>query len=304
MNELKKAEFKVGLISLLAITILFMIIYWGKSISLGADKIQLSIEFDNVAGLEKGDAVSVNGVKKGKVTDIILDNNKSIVKVYLDKPIDLREDATFYITMIDLMGGKKVDIHSGKSPNPLDYNALHKGYFAGDIPYLVSEVTKLSYKIPIIMDEISLTLKSVNTLLNDKDLLPQLKATLNEVKDLTSNLNEMVQENKKSIKEIASNTAEISHDTKEFIKTNRDDISKTIKDVNRLTNNLNHLTLRIDSLVAETTNKRNNLGKLIYDENYLKELKNTTQQIKQLIDILQNQLENDGVKVKAKINLW
>lgn len=304
MNELKKAEFKVGLISLLAIAILFLIIYWGKSISLGADKIQLAIEFDNVAGLEKGDAVSVNGVKKGKVTDIILENNKSIVKVYLDKPIDLREDATFYITMIDLMGGKKVDIHSGKSPNPLDYNALHKGYFAGDIPYLVSEVTKLSYKIPIIMDEISLTLKSVNTLLNDKDLLPQLKATLNEVKDLTSNLNEMVKENKKSIKEIASNTAEISQDTKEFIKSNRDDISKTIKDVNRLTNNLNHLTMKIDSLVAETTNKRNNLGKLIYDENYLKELKNTTQQIKQLIDILQNQLENDGVKVKAKINLW
>lgn len=304
MNELKKAEFKVGVISLLAIVILFLIIYWGKSISFGADKVQLAIEFDNVAGLEKGDAVSVNGVKKGKVKDIILENNKSIVKVYLDKPIDLREDATFYITMIDLMGGKKVDIHSGKSPNPLDYNALHKGYFAGDIPFLVSEITKLSYKIPIIMDEISLTLKSVNNLLNDKELLPQLKATLNEVKDLTSNLNEMVKENKKSIKEIASNTAEISQDTKEFIKNNREDISKTIKDVNRLTNNLNHLTMRIDSLVAETTNKRNNLGKLIYDENYLKELKNTTQQIKQLIDILQNQLENDGVKVKAKINLW
>lgn len=304
MNELKKAEFKVGIISLCAIIILFLIIYWGKSISFGSDKIQLAIEFDNVAGLEQGDAVSVNGVRKGKVIDIILIDNKSIVKIYLDKPVDLREDATFFITMIDLMGGKKVDIHSGKSPYKLNYNQIHKGYFAGDIPFLVHEISKLSNKVPLIMDEISLTLKSVNNLLNDKEFIPQLKNTLLEVNNLTSNLNNMILENKKSFNQLASNAAEISQDTKEFIKTNREDISKTIKEVNKLTNNLNFLTLKIDSLVTETTNRKNNLGKLIYDDNYLTELKNTAQQIRKLIDILQNQLENDGVKVKAKINLW
>jgi len=304
VNDIKKAEFKVGIVSLIAIIILFLIIYWGKSISLGADKQELLIEFDNVAGLEKGDAVSVNGVKKGKVIDIMLENNKSIVKIYLDKPIDLREDATFFITMIDLMGGKKIDIHSGKSPNPLNYSAIHKGYFAGDIPFLVAEISKLSYKIPLIMDDISITLKSVNNLLNDKDLLPQLKETLQDVKALAENVNQLVKDNEKSIKTIANNTAELTQETKEFIKDNKQDISNTIKDINKLTVNLNRVTQSVDSILYQTRNRENNLGKLMYDENYLAELKNTTNQLKVLIDLIQKQLEKDGVNVNAKIRLW
>ncbi|HOP50402.1 MAG TPA: MlaD family protein [Ignavibacteriales bacterium] len=304
MNELKKAEFKVGFVSIIAIAIFFSIMYWAKNLSLGDDKVELTILFDNVAGLEKGDAVSVNGVKKGKVVDIYLQNNKSLVKVVLQKPIDLRKDATFAITMIDLMGGKKIDISSGKSDIPLDYTQVQHGYFAGDIPFLVSEISKLSYKIPVILDEISLTLNSMNKIINDDELLPKLKETIKNVNELVDNVNGLVKDNKENIKIISQNTAEITQQTKDMINTNKDELKLTLSETKHLVTNLNELTRKVDTLLAQTQSKKNNLGKLLYDEKLIEQLNTSAKQLKEIMDLIQNQLQNEGVNVRAKIRVW
>ena len=60
----------------------------------------------------------------------------------------------------------------------------------------------------------------------------------------------------------------------------------------------------MDYLTSETLNKNNNIGKILYDENLFNELKSSLQQINKLTKTLNQQMENEGLKVKADVDLF
>ena len=79
MNEDKKTEVKVG-ITVLAAIIVFIFIYgWAKNFDLTSNEKNLTIKFETVAGLELGDLVSVNGVRKGLVNSVTTKDNFALV---------------------------------------------------------------------------------------------------------------------------------------------------------------------------------------------------------------------------------
>ena len=57
----------------------------------------------------------------------------------------------------------------------------------------------------------------------------------------------------------------------------------------------------LNSLTKETMNHQNNIGKVLYDENMINDLKKTLQQVNDLTLILIDQLKNDGINVDANI---
>ena len=54
-------------------------------------------------------------------------------------------------------------------------------------------------------------------------------------------------------------------------------------------------------LTKETMNQQNNIGKLLYDENMINDIKKTLQQVNELTSILIDQLKNDGINVDANV---
>ncbi|MBI2418201.1 MAG: hypothetical protein HYV28_09940 [Ignavibacteriales bacterium] len=61
---------------------------------------------------------------------------------------------------------------------------------------------------------------------------------------------------------------------------------------------------KLDSFLVETKDQKNNLGKALYDDTLLKETKALVTSIQETLKILNNQLKNDGVNVRAKIDLF
>jgi hypothetical protein len=57
----------------------------------------------------------------------------------------------------------------------------------------------------------------------------------------------------------------------------------------------------LNYLTKETKNQQNNVGKFLYDENIINDLKQTLKQVNELTSILIDQLKNDGVNVDANI---
>ena len=57
----------------------------------------------------------------------------------------------------------------------------------------------------------------------------------------------------------------------------------------------------LNNLTKETMNQQNNVGKLLYDEDVIKDLKQTLKQVNDLTSILIEQLKNDGINVDANI---
>ena len=121
MKNQKKTEFKVGLTVIISIIVLLWVLGWAKNFSFNSNEKTLSISFQNIAGLLIGDVVSVQGIKEGYVKSISNENNSVIVTVTLSERTNLKEDARFSIMMIDLMGGKKIEIVPGISDSKIDY---------------------------------------------------------------------------------------------------------------------------------------------------------------------------------------
>ena len=69
-------------------------------------------------------------------------------------------------------------------------------------------------------------------------------------------------------------------------------------------NSSNELILQLTQLSDETRNSQNNLGKILYDENLVNDLKTSLSQIKELTEIINSQLKSGGLEVKADVDLF
>ena len=304
MKDQRKTEIKVGITVLIGIIALIWIFGWAKNYGIYTNQKIVTVEFETVSGLEKGDPVMVNGVREGFVDDIISKGNLALIKLILGPEIKLKEDATFSITMLDLMGGKKIEIKPGISNKELDYSTVQKGKFDADIATVLAMVGSVQNDLVKIIKDVQVTLTSVNSLLSNKEFNAQIKTSIANLAQISSKLNILIDENRQNLNQITKNTAELTEDVSTFVKENKEQIKNTFDDISLTIKNTNDLLEKINTLTEETKNKENNIGKLLYDDKLVNDLKTSLEQVKELTKILLEQLKDKGLNVKAKIDLF
>jgi len=301
MKDQRKTEIKVGITVVFGILIFIWILGWAKNFQLASSEIELKVLFSNVSGLQIGNDVSINGIKKGFVKDYYIDKNSVIVIVSLDNSVDLREDAVFKIEMTDLMGSKKIEIYPGQSNEALDLTATHTGVFQSDLTGLMTSLGSMETDFKIIIDDVKKSLTSVNTYLMDDKIKADLKSTLSNMNKISEKLNTMITQNQNDFREIVTNTKDITAETKEFLQTNRDNLNSSILELNSVLKKSDSLFTKINFLADETISGNNNVGKILYDDSLMINLSQTMQQVNELTKIILYQLQNDGFKVDADI---
>ncbi len=301
MKDQRKTEIRVGLTVVISILIFIWILGWAKNFSLSPSENYINIKFNNAAGLEIGDDVTVNGVRKGNVEDIKIDGQNVIVKISLDNDVQLKQDAIFGISMLDLMGGKKVDIKPGASSQKLDLNKTQQGTFYADIPEVMSLVGSMQNNITKAMNDVNVTLTSLNSYLTDQKLQSDIKHSMSNLNTLTSKINLMIDENRESVKKLTENTVDLTDEAKSFIQENKTNIKESLDKLSNVLSKTDSLLSKTNLLVDETKNQKNNLGKILYDESTYKNLSETLSQVNELTKILLKQIQDDGINVDAHI---
>jgi phospholipid/cholesterol/gamma-HCH transport system substrate-binding protein len=284
--------------------ILIWVIAWAKNVSVFSDQKELKISFDSVAGLETGDQVSINGVRKGYVNGIQISGNQVLVDVLLDEDVDIRSDATFSIMMLDLMGGKKLEIYPGTSDEKLDYSIVHQGYFSGDISTAMVALSGMEQDIRTIIEELTVTLNGMNELIGDKEFTANVKNSVSELNLLTKNVSKLITENREGIKVLVDSTAVLLSNSNALLTKNSENITTTVEQTKQFLENSNILVNRVDVFLQEIENKQNNVGKILYDEQFYTDLKTMMENIKELTVILNEQLKNEGINVDANLDLF
>jgi phospholipid/cholesterol/gamma-HCH transport system substrate-binding protein len=304
MKDQRKTEIKVGITVLAGILIFIWILGWAKNFSVSSHHRPVLVKFDNVTGLEIGDNVVVNGLRKGFVQNMQIEKDHVIVTMSLEKDVDLREDAQFSISMLDLMGGKKVGVLPGISPTEFNYNSVHNGIFYADIPSVMSMLGSVQGDIVGSLKDMHITLNSVNKYLTDDQLTNNVKSTAANLNQISQKMIILIDENRDNFKKLTSNGVELTNEAKDFIKNNKDGIKTSI-------NELQVLLLKADTLVAvaneftsEIKNKNNNLGKLLYDKSLYDNLTQSIAKLSEISKILLEQLKKEGIKIDAHINLF
>ena len=301
MKDQKKTEIRVGITVLLGVIILLWILGWAKNFSITPTENTVKVQFSNTAGLEIGDAVTVNGVRKGFVEDLAIEGENVVVTLKIDNKVVLKEDAGFAVSMLDLMGGKKVEISPGSSGKLLDYSQVQAGTFYADIPYVMSMVGTFQEDISSTISDLKITLTSLNNYLSDKKLNEDIKSSMSNLSEVTKKLNILIDENRNNLRQLTANTAELTEEAKNFINENKESFNTSVKGLQSVLSNTDSLLTKLNKFTVELSNKQNNLGKIIYDEKIYDDLSQSLKQLNELTKIMIEQLKDDGLKVDADI---
>ncbi len=301
MKRDRKAEIKVGITVTIAVLIFIWILGWAKNFSFSSNYKILRVQFENTSGLNKGDNVTVNGVKKGFVDDISLSKGGVILSLAIENEVQLYRDASFRIAMFDLMGGKKVEVSSGSSGVELDYTKVYNGSFLNDLPTLIANLGKIQDNVASTLFKLNTTLSSVNDLLGDKEFKNDLKNSVRNMNNAAVQFSGLLNENKTRLNKLIENANSLTLNADSLINENRKNITTSL-------NNLNSLSQRADTLfqlsnrfMLEIKNKKNNLGRLIYNKSFYDNLNSSLTKLNELTKILIIQLKSEGINVDASI---
>ena len=301
MKNQRRTEIRVGITVLAGIIVFLWILGWAKNFSLTPTDNTVKVQFTNTAGLEVGDPVTVNGVRKGFVEDIAIKGEKVVVTMKVSNDVALKEDANFAVSMLDLMGGKKIEVNPGSSNNLLDYNQVQTGTFYADVPYVMSMVGSFQKDISSTISDLKITLNSLNNYLGDRKLNNDIKSSMSNLNEVTKKLNILIDENRNNLKQLTANTVELTEDAKNFFNQNKESFNTSAKELQAVLINSDSLLTKLNKFTDEITNKQNNLGKIIYDENIYNDLTQSLKQLNELTKIMIEQLQKDGLKVDANI---
>jgi len=111
----------------------------------------------------------------------------------------------------------------------------------------------------------------------------------------------LLTENSKSISDLINNSNKLVSNSNDFIEDNKGEIKSSLSNVSQVLKNTDKLIQRIDSFFEEVQKKENNLGKVLYDEDFVKDLSTTMQSLKDLSELIKKQLNEKGIKVDAYI---
>ena len=301
MKNERKTEIKVGITVVFGLIILLWIFGWAKNFSLSSNSFIIKVKFDNVSGLEVGDQVTVNGMRKGFVQDMEVGPNNVLVELSIEKDIVLKEDATFAVSMLDLMGGKKVEVFPGKSEKDFDKTKIAQGTFYSDIPSAMSLFGSVQDDLVTVLKDVKISLSSLNKIVSDDKFNEDLKKSLSNLVLLTDKINAMLNENRNEIKTLTANAVELSEKTNKLLTDSADNINILFSDLKSLVKKSDELLTDLNTLTSETINQQNNIGKLLYDKEIFKKLNTTLERIDELTSILIDQLKNEGINVDANI---
>jgi phospholipid/cholesterol/gamma-HCH transport system substrate-binding protein len=301
MKDQRKTEIKVGVTVAFGLLVFIWILTWAKNFQIASAEVELKILFQSVSGLQIGNDVTVNGIKRGYVKDYYPSQNKVLVITALDKSVDLKSDAVIKIEITDLMGGKKIEIYPGQSSEQLDLSVTQNGVFNADLAGLMSTFGSVETDFRIIIEDLKKTINIVNQQLLDEQSINDLNSTLKNMNAVSAKLNSMLTQNQNDIREIISNTKDISSDTKAFLSENKQSLTSAVNDLSTLLKKSDSLFTKLNNLTDETMQGKNNIGKLLYDEKLMNDLTQTLQQMNELVKVFLEQISTDGLKVDADI---
>jgi phospholipid/cholesterol/gamma-HCH transport system substrate-binding protein len=211
---------KVGAFFLVVLAITGLLIWKIEDLRLGRGAPRkITVQFQNVAGLDEKTAVRVAGVSVGKVSKIRLVEGKALVDVDLDPNVALRQGASASIESRGLLGEKYVELVPGPfGAAPLPDNAV----IVGGVPVSFDEITKLARDIEV------------------------------DIKSITKSLKDSLggEAGEERLADIVENMRLISQEVRSMVETNRVGVDATIANFRAFSAAMMDLVARVDSVVA------------------------------------------------------
>lgn len=304
-------EIKAGLIAVLAIGSFVVFFQFLKGKNVFTTDNYFYIKYDNVDGLERSNAVTINGLKVGLVDDIIPITNKNgkisfLVRIAVENQYSFSKNSSVEIFEPSLMGGKQLKINLTYDQIIAQNGDTLKGKIKPST--LTSVASDLSPKISNVLTQLDSTLTSTSRLLDEQNrkeiklLLANLNQTLYSFKSTSDQTNQLLVESQPKINTLLKSANETMASTKNTLE-KFGNVAEGIdtKNLNNSINKLSETANKLNSVIAGIEKGEGTLGKLTKDEELYNNLSKTSNSLNELIvDLKENPKRYINISVFGK----
>ncbi len=300
MPKKKFAEFKVGLFIFIAVLVVLLTIFWAKGFTVGLSEQEYVVYFSKVSGINEGDMVSVNGVRKGKIDKIELAGDSVKISFSIDKTIKLRKDYEIYVAATELTGGKVLYIEPGKSSEEVEPGLALHGSPGADFSSVMNSFEDITKDVKLLLGEfktstenLNKVILNVNEIVGDGYLKSNLKTTLSNLAVSSQNLNQLVSESRSGISGLSNKLGKTVDNVDIFLGDNSKELKNTLVEIQTLTTTVDTLVSNLNVVVTDIKDKEQGIGKFIYDDKFFNNINKTLMEI----EMLTRKIRKDGVKI-------
>jgi len=293
----RKKEIRVGIVALLSLIVLIAGITIGKGLIVGVSQNTLSFTFPSSGGIEIGAPIFINGVKRGSVISTENINGGVAIAGSIDDISDLHPDAQAKISMLEITGGKKIDITPGIASGNLDISKPIAGTISADATELISLVGDLGADASVTVKRLDSVLAQANSLLSDGIVVKQLRNTIKNADELMTTLNALMGDNKENMRDLIKDLGALAKDAKSAVNNNEPKLRSILTKLDSLAGSGQRLMAKTDTALAGVTDltietkdmirdiKTNGsfINKLLYDKTTSKSIDTTLQRVNDLL---------------------
>jgi len=283
-------ELKTGIV---AVIIIFIFI-WGYNFLKGQNLFDgntryFKVEYTNIGGLTESSLVTINGLKVGKVVDIVFNKEESkkgqlVVRFAIEKDFQFSKNSVVKIYSPSPLGSSNLAIiphYDGETAVSGDYL---KGQIESSLFTSIGErLDPIQAKLENVMVSADSLFKNVNKVLDTntqeslKKSVSSLETTLTEVKRMMLSVNGMIDATSSDLKESIKNTKTI---TENFSKVSDTLANAGIGEIIKKA----EVTLSSVNIMLDGINSgRGTIGKLITDETMYTNLENASKELEELL---------------------
>lgn len=311
MDVSRSTEIRVGLVSIISLALLVGGIMLGKGISFGPNTRTIAIRLATSGGLETGSPVVVNGVKRGSVAEVVNDNGSVIVRANINDASDLRADASALVTILEITGGKKIEITPGADQRPFDTNGEMPGRVAADLGGLVTSLGEVSGSAIDLVRRLDTISAALTELLRDGSFATNLKTISSDGAVLVTDLRTWFAANREPLTASVRDLRNIAEQLRSSVDRNEPKVSALIDKADKLLADLDRtlgkadgaivgadtLIARINGIVTDIRTNKSIVHNLMYDEKLAGSLDTTILQLRKLL----RDFGRNGINVNVEL---
>lgn len=258
MNKINPS-IKIGITYTIGLFLLIYGIFFLKKTDIFKNNYNIYAYFNTANGLGLGDPVILNGLKIGKVTELLIDKQTVKAKFEVLKNIRLPKDTKAGIVSQSLIGGKTLELSWGNSLEYIENNDtigtipvanMSKMFsnYSGDI---LSKIVPIEDKLNLLLDKLSLSTDQLQeSILLVNRILSKNEQNINKIFGNIDQILHLVNQN--TLPLIHESLAEIRDFGKQINSTQTKEIftafHKTSQNLAELTGNMNGSKNTINSL--------------------------------------------------------
>jgi phospholipid/cholesterol/gamma-HCH transport system substrate-binding protein len=309
LDVARSTEIRVGIVSILSIALLIGGIMLGKGVSFDPSRKQITIRAESSGGVESGSPIVVNGVKRGQVTGVVNQNGTVLISAEIDDVSDLHADATARVMILEITGGKKIEIIPGTPGKSFDASKEIPGTISADLSQLVATLGDVSGNAVSIVRRLDSLSGTLTELTRDGQLVSDVKTISTEGAVFVKDLRSWFAANKDPLGQSIRDLRAIASQLRTSIDRNEPKVSRlidrldatltsidgTLVRADKALGGADTLIRRIDSVMIEVRSNKGLINAMVYDVKFAERFDSTLYWIRAILQ----DARNKGVNVNV-----